>query len=313
MPDSFEEHFDRAKRALTEGWADQALVPATEAVKLAPSRADARVLLARAWLGNAGWARAISDATAALALGPAVADEAAAREAIGRASLKLGALGDAEAALREVRRLAPSPACSALLAGTVADAGRAKEAMELAREDAARVGEEWKASSVAFATLAVALVEPDAPAAAVPLAFADLFFDVGLREDAKARYQIALAKAGAAAGAADSLSERAADGLRALSAGEKSRPRPAVTVVAPSAVAQRTRKIRLLISGVGGAIAITTILRWQQLESYGVLRMAVALTGLSIVATCVVLARRDEVAARRAAEISSMGSGGPTT
>ena len=67
----------------------------------------------------------------------------------------------------------------------------------------------------------------------------------------------------------------------------------------------------MIVSALGGVISILTFARWQQLESLGVLRSALAVSGLAIVASCVVLARRDDVAAKRAAEIASVdGSGG---
>jgi len=318
MPDSFEENFDRAKRALVEGWADQALVPATEAVKLAPSRADARVVLARAWLGNSGWARAISDARAALELSPSPADAAAAHDVIGRASLRTNALPDAEAALREVRRLAPMPASSALLVSIVADAGRASEAAALAREDAARIGEAWQHPSLPFEVLAAALELADAPAAAVPVAIGDLFYDVLLLDEAKARYQAALAKAPAPTEGAEpgSLADRAGEGLRTLAAGERVRVRPRVR--APNALSgtarAKARRMRLIASALGGTIMLLTLARWRQLETIGLLRAPLALFGLGVVLACVALARRDDVEAKRAAAISAAGgSGGKTS
>lgn len=304
MSESFEEHFDRAKRALAEGWADQALVPATEAVKLAPERADARVVLARAWLGNGGWARAISDARAALDLKPEPSVVAAAHDVIGRASLRIGAAADAESALREVRRLAPRPQASALLVGVLAEAGSTVEAIALAREDAARAGEDWETSRLAFESLVVALGTASAAETGVRLQLADLFYDVGLLDDAKARYQAVLAK--------EPASERAADGFRALAAGEKKRPRAARATPAPaSGGSGSVRMIRLVVSGLGGAVVIFTLARWQALAIYGPLRPALVVAGFAVVIVCVVLARRDELAAARAAEIAAAGKTSP--
>lgn len=298
MPDSFEEHFDRATRALAEGWAEQALVPATEAVKLAPDRADVRVVLARAWLGNGGWARAIADAKAALDLDPPSSVAAVAQEVIGRASLRLDARGDAETALREARRLAPAPAACALLTSMVATATDGpRDAASLAREDSARPGETWEPFSVPFEALAVELERVERSEVAVRLAAADLCFDAGLFEDAKAHYQQALAL--------DAGSERAADGLRAIAAGVRTRPRAARVRAAPSS--REVRLLRLVLSGLGGSLAIFTLARWPNLAHLGPIRSGMVVIGFAIVAVCITLARRDELATRRAAEIAKAG------
>lgn len=298
MPDGFEEHFDRAKRALAEGWAEQALVPATEAVKLAPQRADVRVVLARAWLGNGGWARAISDAKAALELDPPSVIAGEAHAVIGRASLKLGQSADAEASLTRARALAPSPQTCALHAAMLAQTDRTREAAAAAKEDAARTGDEWEPVAVAFDALAVELERPERTPGGVRLAIGDLCFDAGLLDDAKSHYQAALA--------ADPASERAADGLRNLAAGLRSRPRSARVKAAPSTA--RTRMMRLVISGLGGAIAIFTLARWEQLLWLGPIRAGLVFFGFGTTAVCLVLARRDELASRRAAEIAGKGS-----
>ena len=49
-----------------EGFVDSALVPATEAAKLAPERWEPRLLLARIWMAMSRPDRALSDANAAL-------------------------------------------------------------------------------------------------------------------------------------------------------------------------------------------------------------------------------------------------------
>src|SRR5688500_11637415 len=156
MPDSFEELFDRAQRALAAGWAEQALVPATGAVKLAPQHAGARLLLARAWLGNQGFPRAISDARAALDLAPTTEQRAAALEVIGRASLRTKDVAQAEAALRETRTLGPTPIASVLLAAILCETGKTGEVAAFAREEAARLPEDerWDAVRGSFDALA---------------------------------------------------------------------------------------------------------------------------------------------------------------
>lgn len=295
MPDSFEELFDRASRALAAGWAEQALVPATEAVKLQPQRADARILLARAWFGNGGFARAISDARAALALAPTPAEVAAAHEVIGRAALREKDAGTAESSLREARAGGATPVSCALLASVLVDAGRGADAAVLAREDAQReAGQEessWNATRIAFEALANAIDRGDA--AEIQVALGDLCWDAGLPEDAKPRYYDALAER--------PDFERAADGLRGLAAGETRRPRPKVKA-APRTDRTSVRWARLATSGLCGAVSVYVLFRWEQLAFLGVLRSALVVAGLGVVAALVVVARREELAAMRAAE-----------
>ena len=294
MAEPFDEHFDRAKRALAAGWPEQALVPATEAVKLQPQRADARALLAKAWLGNRGAERALADARAALDLSPDPATVVAAHEVIARAALLAAAPADAEASLRELRKIAPSPASSAMLACVLAAADRAEDVVTVAREDAARLEspEIWDAPRIAFQALANVVEASGLGSTDAKLALGDLCWDAGLLEDARARYQAVLDE--------DRSNERAADGLRALADGERVRPRPRIRATVRSP--KRTRFVRLAASGFGGAIAIFTVMRWEMLTMFGPFRPLLIVGGLSVVVVCVVLARRDELAAAREAE-----------
>src|SRR5947207_2871325 len=95
------------------GFAEQALVPATEAAKLCPERWDARLLLARVWLEMRGADRALADARAAVALAKGALPEDAARDAsdvIARAALMLGDKPAAEEALRATHETDPRAA-----------------------------------------------------------------------------------------------------------------------------------------------------------------------------------------------------------
>ena len=308
MPDSFEELFDRASRALAAGWAEQALVPATEAVKLQPQHAGARLLLARAWLGNGGWARAMSDARAALDLAPQPEETAVAHEVIGRAALRTKDAATAEASLREARMRGATPVACALLCAVLVDAGRGAEAAALAREDAVRDADAehspWISPRIAFEALANVLARADRETvdpAEIALALGDLLWDAGLPDDAKPRYQDALARR-------PDL-ERAADALRSLAAGERTRPRPKVKVVR-SVDRGTVRWARLAISGAAGSLAVYVIVRWDALAPLGVLRPALVTAGLGIVLALVVAARREELAAMRAAEAGTTAAAG---
>src|SRR5580704_9917469 len=120
---------------MKEGFADNALLPATEAAKAAPDRWEPRLLLARIWIGMGRPDRALSDARSAIQLaGTLPAEERAqAQDVIARASLAVGDLAAAETALRSLE----DPPSAVRLLALLMSSGRLPEAKAYARSSAA--------------------------------------------------------------------------------------------------------------------------------------------------------------------------------
>ena len=217
MPESFEHLFDKARRAFVEGYPEHALVPATEAVKLAPERWDARLLLARIWLAQGGTARAAADARAAIDLARGAMPEESLTQAKEILSLAALASKDFEAAEKELRDLALGGHVPSVvrLAGVLVDRERHEDARTLASDCASRH------PKLEEALAAAALALADADAAAAQRAVAELALAAGMKEDARERFQRVLASDPEDAAAIDGL-QRASGSVSEPSAAPQS-------------------------------------------------------------------------------------------
>lgn len=259
--ESFDELLDRALRAMKEGYAEQALLPATEAVKADPSRWDARLLLSRVWLEQNRPDRAMSDARAALDLaGSGIPADAMrdANEILARAALAQGDLEEAERALRFLHARPGEYAADARLVALLASKGDAAGAAKTAEEAA---GVYRGVLSKRFQAVAEVLASTDALASPdAENALGQLEIDTGLLEPAKKRFQKLFA--------ANPQSEVAQDALRVIAAGGRARPRGAsgnpgdggadaagVEIETPESLARRSLVLRaagvlLLLLGI---------------------------------------------------------------
>lgn len=252
MSDSFEHLYDRARRAFAEGFPEHALVPATEAVKLAPERWDARLLLARVWLAQGGAARAAADARAAIELAKGAMPEESMREA--REVLSLAALktNDLEAAEKELRALADAGHAQSLvrLIALLSDGGRRDDARTLASDGAPRH------SSLESALAAVSASLTGEDTLAIDRALGALFAAAGLTDDARARFQRVLA--------VDPKDPAAIAGLQDL---------VAVGAAPPDLEARReaalyTRIFANVLTAFGAALSVWSVWRSDLIASY---------------------------------------------
>jgi len=220
--ESFDELFDRARRAMKEGFAEQALVPATEAVKLSPDRWDARLLLARVWLAQRRPDRALSDVRTALTLGAGKIDDEGTRDAHEVIALASLAQGDAAAAKESLRVLVgreDSPRAVARLVALEMSQSRPPEAKAAAL---AAVGVH-PALAARLRELAAALDLADAFAAERVLA--ELEIDVGLLDEARTRLQKLFAR--------DPHDEALQESLRVVAAGGRPKTKRVAAAPAP--------------------------------------------------------------------------------
>lgn len=221
MPSEFDIAFDRARRAMAEGFADVALVPATEAVKLAPERWDARLLLARVWLGIGGPARATADARAALELGASGGmpdgERWLAHDVIARAALREGDRETAEASLRVVCEDPAAEAARVRLIALLVDVDRGSDARDTAPSLLSGGALEDRANALAWALAGTDGRGAPCSSPDVQCALAELEAAAGLNEEARRRFQREFQR--------DPTSERAAAGLRGLIADEKKKSR----------------------------------------------------------------------------------------
>lgn len=212
MSDSFDVLYDKARRAFTEGFPEHALVPATEAAKLAPDRWDARLLLARVWLAQGGAARAAADAKAAIDLAhgamPAESLQIA-REVLSLAALQTK---DFDAAERELKGLAVdghAPSLVRLLA-VLSD----RQKLDDARTVATDCAPAHPALEAKLAAASAAMTSGDS--LSVQRAIAEIALAAGMHADARTRFQQVLAR--------DPSDAAAIDGLQRATASSTSEP-----------------------------------------------------------------------------------------
>ncbi len=201
MAEPFEQNFDKARRLFAEGYPEHALVPATEAVKLAPDRWDARLLLARIWLAQGGAARAVADVRAAIELSRGAMPPEPLREAREVLSIAALQLKDFDTAEKELRALAASghtPSVVRLLAHVV-DCGRPDDARTLATEFAPS----YPPLESGLAALSAAL--SGAEVHAIQLGLAETALAAGMKREAQDRFRAVLAQAPEDARAIDGL------------------------------------------------------------------------------------------------------------
>jgi hypothetical protein len=288
MP-TFAELYDKAKRAWEDGSSEHALVPATEAVKLEPENVDARLLLARVWLAQRGWARAIAEAKLVLSRVPVESAAATAAHEV----LAAGGLGLPDPAIAEssLALLAKEPsnlsAMVRLIAFLLAN-GRIDDARARAEELAARRGPEAAEAEALAATLDA---RPEGNADL--LALADLEMAASLGPEARAHYQQVLSR--------EPTNERAANGFRSATG----QPRSA----APAAQGSSSRALAFLpttMLSLGGAMLLFARFRANALEAMrpDLPRLFLAVGG-GTVAGAVVLEVWLRLSRRRSAEKAS--------
>ena len=255
MSGSYDELFDRASRAMKEGFADNALVPATEAAKIAPDRWEPRLLLARLWLKMGRADRALSDASAVLSLsaGNLPPDDLIfVHDALATANLALGNSAAAEKSLRILDAIPAQPAAAVRLATLLLARGDLAGAREVlggaSTRHPGRLGSRFARAAEARAAEVLAVCAPGHPEA--EMAIAELEIGAGILASAKARVQKLYE--------ADPANQRAEEALRMIAEGGGPAESPAARSAESRASSSGT--IRLAVLGLLLAIGCATAL-----------------------------------------------------
>lgn len=273
-----------------EGLAGNALVPATDAAKLAPDRFEPRLLLARIWLAMGRPDRAISDAQQVTTLSAgrlSPGDTILVHDVLARASLAVGNAAAAEESLLVLAAHPSQGAAGVRLAVLHVAQGRLADA----REQLARGGARHPGHEEAFAKASAALASGAPGDVEVELALAELELDTNLLEEAHRRFQAVLTR--------DPSSDRAQEGMRQVATGGPLRAkRRAVRAPMPRSrvLAMRAFTVLLLVLGIG-TIAFTR-LRQVELEAIGRSPWPILAAGMSLMLCALLLAAVDLVNSR---------------